>query len=145
MDKKNPLVVISKGEDPYETAKTALQKFPLPDLKGRKVLIKPNAARLASPGEGVTTHPSVVEAVIDYLRETGVAKIVIGESCIFGVKPREAFRMTGMKGISEKKKVKLVDLDQIDSMETMIPEGKVIKKIKVSVILKEVNFIISVP
>ncbi|MBM4305966.1 MAG: DUF362 domain-containing protein [Deltaproteobacteria bacterium] len=145
MDNKNPLVVISKGEDPYETTKTTLQKFPLPDLKGRKVLIKPNAARLASPGEGVTTHPSVVEATIDRLKEKGVADIVIGESCIFGVKPREAFRMTGMKGISEKKKVKLVDLDQIDPMEMMIPEGKVIKKIKVSSILKEVDFIISIP
>jgi len=145
MDKKNPLVVISKGEDPYETTKTALQKFPLQDLKGKRVLIKPNAARLASPGEGVTTHPLAVEATIDRLKGEGVADIMIGESCIFGVKPREAFRMTGMKGISEKKKVKLVDLDQIDSMEMMIPEGKVIKKIKVSAILKDVDFIISIP
>jgi uncharacterized protein (DUF362 family) len=145
MDKKNPLVVISKGEDPYEAAKTALRKFPLPDLKGRKILIKPNAARLAFPGEGVTTHPLVVEATIDRLKEKGASDIVIGESCIFGVKAQEAFRMTGMKEISEKKKVKLVDLDQIDSMEMTIPQGKVIKKIKVSAILKEMDFIISVP
>jgi len=53
--------------------------------------------------------------------------------------------MTGVKEISGKKKVKLIDLDQIDPMEMMIPEGKVIKKIKVSAILKEVDFIISVP
>lgn len=142
---KNSLVIVSKGDNPYEINKGILQIFPLPDLKGRKILIKPNAARLATPGEGVTTHPLVVEAVIDYLKEKGVANIVIGESCIFGVNAQEAFRMTGMKGISEKKKVKLIDLDQIDPMEMMIPEGKVIKKIKVSAILKEVDLIISIP
>jgi uncharacterized protein (DUF362 family) len=142
---RNSLVIASKGDNPYETTKRVLQIFPLPDLKGRKILIKPNAARLASPGEGVTTHPLVVEAVIDYLKEKGVANIIIGESCIFGVDAQEAFRMTGMKGISEKKKVKLIDLDQVDPMEMRVPEGKVIKKIKVSAILKEVDFIISIP
>ena len=142
---EDSLVIVSKGDNPYEITKGILQIFPLPDLKGRKILIKPNAARLATPGEGVTTHPLVVEAVIDYLKEKGVSNIVIGESCIFGVNAQGAFRMTGMKGISEKKKVKLIDLDQIDPMEMMIPEGKVIKKIKVSAILKEVDFIISIP
>ena len=97
---KDSLVIVSKGDNPYETTKRVLQIFPLANLKGRKVLIKPNAARLASPGEGVTTHPLVVEAVIDYLKEKGVANIVIGESCIFGVSSQEAFRMTGMKEIS---------------------------------------------
>jgi len=145
MEKKNPLVVVSKREDPYQAAKVALQKFPLPDLKGRKVLIKPNAARLASPGEGVTTHPSVVKATIDRLKEKAVADIVIGESCIFGVKAQEAFRITGIKEISEKERVELIDLDQVDPMEIVIPEGKVIKKIKIPIILKEFDFIISIP
>ena len=58
-------VIVSKGENPYLTAKRGLQKFPLPDLRGRKILIKPNAARVASPGEGITTHPQVVAATID--------------------------------------------------------------------------------
>ena len=83
MSKKNPLVVISKGEDPYETTKTALQKFSLPDQKGEKVLIKPNAARLASPSGGVTTHSSMVGVAIEGLKEKSVADIITGESCIF--------------------------------------------------------------
>jgi shikimate dehydrogenase len=53
---KDSLVIVSKGDNPYETTKRVLQIFPLANLKGRKVLIKPNAARLASPGEGVTTQ-----------------------------------------------------------------------------------------
>ena len=100
-----PLVIVSKGKNPYVMIKRGFEKVPLPDLKGRKVLIKPNAARLASPGDGVTTHPREVAAAIDHLRERGVRRIVIGESCIFGVNAGEAFQVTGMKELSEEKKL----------------------------------------
>ncbi len=139
------VVIVLKGKKPYQTTKRALQHFPLPNLQGKRVLIKPNAARLTSPGDGVTTHPQVVAATIDHLKEKGVGNIVIGESCIFGVNAQEAFRVTGMKEISEKRGVELIDLDQVDPMEIDIPEGKVLKKIKVPAILKKFNFIISIP
>jgi len=140
-----PMVIVLKGRDPYQTTKKALQNFPLPNLKGKRVLIKPNAARLASPGEGVTTHPWVVAATIDHLKEKGVEDIVIGESCIFGVDAREAFRVTGLKEISEKREVKLIDLDQGGPVEIAIPKGKLLKKIKVPAILRSFNFIVSIP
>ncbi|HAM50058.1 MAG TPA: hypothetical protein DCP92_04950, partial [Nitrospiraceae bacterium] len=141
----DPLVLVSKGKDPYRTTKRILERFSLPDLKGKSVLIKPNAARLASPGDGVTTHPRVIAATIDHLKEKGVRRIAIGESCIFGVNAGEAFQVTGMKEVAEEKKVELLDLDQGGPMERAIPEGKVIRKIKVPAVLKEFNFIISVP
>jgi uncharacterized protein (DUF362 family) len=141
----NSLVIVSKGEDPYQTTQGALQQLPLPDLKGKKILIKPNAARVALPGQGVTTHPSVVEATIDHLRERGATDIVIGESCIFGVDAKEAFRVTGMEEISEKERVELVDLDRFDPMELPVSGGQVIKKIKLPAILKQVDLILSLP
>jgi len=141
----DPLVLVSKGKDPYRTTKRILERFSLPDLKGKSVLIKPNAARLASPGDGVTTHPRVVAATIDHLKEKGVRRIAIGESCIFGVNAEEAFQVTGMKEISEEKKVELLDLDQGGPTEIAIPGGKVIKKIKVPAVLKEFDLIISIP
>ena len=70
-------------------------------------------ARVALPGQGVTTHPSVVEATIDHLKERGAADIAIGESCIFGVDAQEAFRVTGMKEVSEKKGVRLDRLGSV--------------------------------
>jgi uncharacterized protein (DUF362 family) len=138
-------VVVSKGKDPFRTTERVLQRFPLPDLKGTNVLIKPNAARLAFPGEGVTTHPSVVAAAVKHLKKQGAGRVVIGESCIFGVDAREAFRVTGMKEISEKNRVELVDLDRGAPTEIPIPGGKVIKKIKVPALLKEFDFIVSIP
>jgi uncharacterized protein (DUF362 family) len=139
-----PTVVIYKGKNPYQTAKKALQKSSLPDLKGKRILIKPNAARLASPGEGVTTHPGVIAAAIDHLREKGANHIVIGESCIFGVDSKEAFRMTGLKEISVKRGVDLIDFDRVDPVEIAIPNGKLLKKIKVPSLLKNFHFIISI-
>lgn len=139
------MIIVLKGKDPYQTTKKALQKLPLSNLKGKKILIKPNAARLAAHGEGVTTHPGVVAATIDHLRERGADNIVIGESCIFGVNAEEAFRVTGMQEVSEKTGVPLVDLDQGDPAEIVIPKGRLVKKIKVPALLKEVDFVISIP
>lgn len=139
------LVFVSRGTNPYQTTRLALQKYPIPDLRGRKVLIKPNAARLALPGEGVTTHPGVVEATIDYLKEVGVQDILVGESCIFGVRAKEAFEITGMKEVCENKKIQLIDFDRVDPAILTIPGGKVIKKLKVPSILREIDFIISIP
>ncbi|NWF93669.1 MAG: DUF362 domain-containing protein [Syntrophaceae bacterium] len=141
----NSLVMVSKGDDPYETTRELLQTFPLPVLKGRRVLIKPNAARVASPGQGVTAHPGVVAATIDLLKERGARRIVIGESCIFGVDPEEAFQVTGMKEIAEKRGMEVIDLDRSDPAELAVPKGRVIKKIKVPAILREFDFIISIP
>jgi uncharacterized protein (DUF362 family) len=140
-----PLVIVSRGADCYRTARNALSEFPLPDLRGKRVLIKPNAARMALPGNGITTHPLVVEALIDHLQEVGVRKVTIGESCIFGVNAKKAFRMTGMEEISRRKGVELVDLDRAEAMTIPIPQGKLLTKIKVSAVIKEIDLIISVP
>lgn len=145
MMRVKPIVRVLKEQDPFRTTERVLQTFPLPDLKGKCVLIKPNAARLAFPGEGVTTHPSVVAATIQHLKKQGAGRIVIGESCIFGVDAQEAFRVTGMKEVSEKNRLELLDLDRGAPMEIPIPGGKVIKKIRVPALLKEFDFIVSIP
>ncbi len=144
-DFRESSVNVSKGRNAYATTRRAIEKFPLPDLRGRKVLVKPNAARLALPGSGITTHPLVVRAIIDHLRGRGAERIAIGESCIFGVDAREAFSSTGMKKVSEESEVELIDLDRGDFREINIPGGTVLKKIKVSAFLNEFDFIISVP
>jgi uncharacterized protein (DUF362 family) len=141
----SPLVIVSKGEDPYHTTIMALNNLPLPDLANKRILIKPNAARLASPGDGITTHPTVVSATIDHLRELGAKDIVIGEGCIFGVDAREAFQLTGMTEIAGKKDLKIIDLDRFGPVELAIPQGKLLKKVKVSSFLKDIDWIVSIP
>lgn len=100
---------------------------------------------MASPGEGVTTHPLVVSAAVDFLKEKGAKKVVIGESCLFGVDARKAFQANGMREISRKSRADLLDLDRFDPLEITIPDGRLLKKIKVPALLKDIDLIISVP
>lgn len=142
---KDPLVIVSKGKDPYETTRRALRHLQLPSLKDRRILIKPNAARVALPGSGVTTHPLVVSATIDHLREKGAKDISIGEGCLVGVDAQAAFEQTGLREISATKKIPLIDLDRFDPMEKSIPDGTLLKKVKVSSALSQFNWIVSIP
>jgi uncharacterized protein (DUF362 family) len=142
---EKPLVLVGKGDDPYRTAFEVLSRFPGSDFAGRRVLVKPNAARMAAPGEGVTTDPGVVAAVVDFLKERNAREILIGESCIFGVEAAAAFRMTGMEKTARDKNVPLLDLDLPGPMEIPIAGGRLLKKIKVSSVLKRVDAVVSVP
>lgn len=127
------------------TTAELLARVPRMDLDGKRVLIKPNAARMAEPGEGVTTHPGVVAAIVDFLKRLRAREIVIGESCILGVKAPAAFRKTGLAAVAREKRVALLDLDRLEPMEIPVPRGRLIKKIKVSSIVREVDLIVSVP
>jgi uncharacterized protein (DUF362 family) len=140
-----PLIFASRGDDPYRTTTGLLSRLPASDYEGKRVLIKPNAARIAAPGEGVTTHPGVVAAVIDFLKERRAREIVVGESCIFGVAAGEAFRKAGLEETAAARKVSLVDLDRLDPVEIRIPRGRLLKKIRVSSLLHKVDLVVSVP
>lgn len=138
-------VVVLKGNKPYQITKKALEHFDFKDFRRKNILIKPNAARVASPGEGITTHPEVVKAAIDHFREKGANQIIIGESCIFGMTSEEAFKSTGLIALSKESGVKLIDLDLTTPMEIKIPQGRIINRIKVSSVLKDIDFIVSIP
>lgn len=58
-----------------------------------KVLIKPNLLMKRTPEEFTTTHPSIVEAVIIWLKENGISKITIADS------PGGPYTATALKGI----------------------------------------------
>lgn len=142
---ERPKVVVAKGEDPYETTRSLLEGYPIPDLREKRVLIKPNAARVASPGQGITTDPRVVEAVVDHLRKLGPKEILIGESCIFGVKAEDAFSKTGFLDLGKRLGIEILDLDRFGFIEIPVPRGLLLERIKVSALVDEVDFIVSVP
>ena len=57
----------------------AFDLFPVA-MTGRKVCIKPNVLRAASPEEGITTHPAVLEAVVRAVEARQPASIVVGDN-----------------------------------------------------------------
>ncbi|HIE33609.1 MAG TPA: hypothetical protein EYP86_00520, partial [Candidatus Altiarchaeales archaeon] len=55
-------VYIERGVDPYKTTRRILKKI-RPQVKGGKVLIKPNLTTNASSSEGITTDINVCRAI----------------------------------------------------------------------------------
>ena len=64
-------VVVAHGNGPYQNTLTALESVPLQVVRGKRVLLKPNAGRIAHSGEGITTDAQVVAATIDAFRRAG--------------------------------------------------------------------------
>lgn len=51
-----------------------------PDVRGKKVLVKPNILSDAKPEAGITTNPVVLEAVITLVKERGAETVFCGDS-----------------------------------------------------------------
>lgn len=66
-------------EDCHKAIERIFQQFPLA-LEGKKVVIKPNVLRSSSPEEGVTTHPSVLKAVVNEVVKRHPASLIVGDN-----------------------------------------------------------------
>ena len=62
-----------------EAVDRAFDLFPMP-VKGRSVLIKPNALRASNAEQGIVTHPAVVRAVVEKVEALGAGRIVVGDN-----------------------------------------------------------------
>ena len=90
----------------YDTARAAVDRafeiFPLP-LRGKRVLIKPNVLRAATPEEAITTHPAVLRAVVEKVESLGPAQIVVGDNpgvVSYGANEK-SFEMSGLIAASK--------------------------------------------
>ncbi len=75
----------------------AFELFPL-ELRGKKVLIKPNVLRSSQAHEGIVTHPAVLQAVVEKVESLGPASLVVGDNpglLSYGAN-EESFRTTGL-------------------------------------------------
>jgi uncharacterized protein (DUF362 family)/Pyruvate/2-oxoacid:ferredoxin oxidoreductase delta subunit len=78
---------------------------------GDKVLLKPNLLQAKPPEEYITTHPSIVEAVINLVRDAGGIPMV-GDSPGALERGMEKFwRVTGMLEVCQRLNVELVNFE----------------------------------
>jgi len=140
-----PLCVVARGRDVRKAVIDALSRIELPDLGGKRILLKPNIGRNVPPRTGVDTNPDVTEAVFEFLRGTYDATFFIGDSPILGVDCREAFVNSGHGGFLERDGIKYLDLDSRKPLTLEIPEGRVLKRIKATGFLHDFDYIVSIP
>lgn len=137
------VVGVGASSDAYGNIRSALEKLDLSLVKGRNILIKPNAGRITEPESGVTTSPDAVGGCADALTEAGASRITIGESPILGVNALEALERAGIARIARDRGIELVDLDEAPPRVIELREGSVLENIKVCGLVPDFDVIVS--
>lgn len=109
-----------------------------PELKNKKVLLKPNILSDSSPDKCISTHPVVVEAMIRYLQAEG-AEVVAGDSPavhLRGFRPEKS----GISAVCKKTGIQWIDFLHGSSSRSLRSS-----KIRIASIVNDVDLIISLP
>ncbi|MBN1672676.1 MAG: DUF362 domain-containing protein [Kiritimatiellae bacterium] len=136
---------MARGDDAYANVQAALRSLDPALPASGTILVKPNAGRMRGPGEGVTTSPAAVAAVLDFLRARTRAELCVGESPIRGVAALAALEKTGIADVARERGVRLVDLDAAKPVSLAVPDGRAVRKLKVCRLAAEAACIVSVP
>lgn len=143
--KDRATVAIAKGEDPYATTGKALDLIQnMIDIRPEeKVLIKPNCVRPSKPTTGITTDSRVVEAIVVHLKDRGVSEITIADGGNPGTD--RTFELTGLKDLSERHGLKLVNINNDEWEEIPIPDSRALGKVRISKTVLESDCVVNVP
>jgi uncharacterized protein (DUF362 family)/NAD-dependent dihydropyrimidine dehydrogenase PreA subunit len=109
-----------------------------PDVKGKKVLVKPNILSDNDPAKCVSTHPAVAEAMIRYLQLNG-AEVFMGDSPAVHTAKFKADKC-GLFQVCEATGAKWVNFNEKSVVKNI--DGR---NIKIASIVDEVDLIISLP
>jgi uncharacterized protein (DUF362 family)/Pyruvate/2-oxoacid:ferredoxin oxidoreductase delta subunit len=109
-----------------------------PELRGKRVLVKPNILNDTEPGRCVTTHPVVLEAMIRFIQSRG-GTVVVGDSPAVH---RKGFRpvRSGLAAVLERTGAEWVDFT-LNTSDLKV--GK--RNIRIASIAGSVDCIISLP
>ncbi|MFB0507473.1 MAG: DUF362 domain-containing protein [Thermodesulfobacteriota bacterium] len=108
---------------------------------GDRVLIKPNLLSASDPEKAVTTHPSVVKAVIQLVRDAGGVPMV-GDSPAIGGLLRVASK-AGIYDVVRKMNCRLVDFD--DAIEVKGSHQGVFRTVEVARAVMDCDLLINLP
>lgn len=118
--------------------------------KNMKILLKPNVLMGRKPERAVTTHPLVLQAVIQWVKQFNPSKIYVCDSSGSnqGVKEKTtefALEKSGLKEICEKENVICIPFENTQTKKYKIKNSLVLNEIISSEILEEVDLIINIP
>ena len=114
---------------------------------GERIALKPNLLMAAAPGAGITTHPSVVGAVAEAVREAGAVPFVV-ESPGAGIPHtagalRWVYRKTGLLALAEDTGLELSFATDVEPLH--VPGAVLVKRMEVLRALLDADGIISLP
>ncbi len=108
---------------------------------GSKVLIKPNILMAKKPEYACTTNPALVDAVCKILVKNK-CEIIIGESS--GWNTMHSFEVSGIKAVAEKHNAKIIAFENEKVLDKKV-DGVILKEVKITSIIEDVDYIINMP
>lgn len=112
----------------------------IPDKQSR-IGIKPNLVSPTEASWGATTHPEVVEGIIEYLKENGFENLVMLEGSWVGDRTAEAVQVCGYDRISETYGVPFLDMQK----DTATVHDCAGMELSICDQAKQLDFLINVP
>ncbi|MBP1907987.1 DUF362 domain-containing protein [Methanolobus bombayensis] len=114
--------------------------------EGDRVLLKPNVLAAREPEDAVTTHPSIVAAMCELVKDAGGIP-VIGDGA--GItKPgatAHAFRVSGIEDVAKSQGVRLLNFQTEGYTEMEVPDAMHFSTLHISKAIKDADVIISLP
>lgn len=109
--------------------------------KGEKILVKPNLLSAEPPEKAITTHPSLVKAVIKLVQRAG-ATAYVGDSPAISSFGKAAFK-SGLEKVARETGAKLLNFEE--SVEVPAQSDSIFKKLEIAKEILEMDGIISLP
>ncbi|MFQ5427599.1 MAG: DUF362 domain-containing protein [Thermodesulfobacteriota bacterium] len=131
-------------EEVYDKVREAIELLGGMDSfvsKGERILIKPNMLSAKPVDAAVTTHPSVVRALIRLVKEAGATPFV-GDSPAIG-SPQKVAEKCEILSICDDEAVEFIGLTE--AVEVTNPDGHIFKRLEVARAAIEAHGIINAP
>jgi uncharacterized protein (DUF362 family) len=109
-----------------------------------KVVIKPNLVFGLPPYTGFTTDPPIIDAIIQLSKSADPSEVIIAEGS-GGIDTKLAFRISGYVELAKKQGVKLVDLNESPAKKVAVPDGKLVRELRVPKVILDCDVLINVP
>jgi uncharacterized protein (DUF362 family)/Pyruvate/2-oxoacid:ferredoxin oxidoreductase delta subunit len=113
---------------------------------GDRVLLKPNVLAARRPEDAVTTHPAIVSAMCEMVREAGGIPVIgDGAGIAFMGATAEAFVASGIAAVAEEQHVELINFQTAGFEKVDVPGAMHFPQLFVSKAVLDADVIISLP
>ena len=112
-----------------------------------KILIKPNLLAPKKPEKAVTTHPAVLRAVIQWLKQFNPKRIIVADSSgtyLKGITDL-AFEVCGIRKVCEEEHIEFIPFERTKCKSYKVESPLILKEFPASRLLEEFDMIINIP
>jgi len=135
----------SYDADVLGAVRDAWRDAALPDLRGARVVLKPNLVDYVE-GYPTFTHPRVTQAMIHLAREMGAREIIVAEGTTFRRDAQAILDATGYTDLLARERVAFVDLNYDDIVEMPLRGGYTrLKTLFVARTIYDADVLVSLP